>query len=392
MIEKFNDQIPFHKAYIKQEEIDEVTKTLKSGWLTMGPQTLEFEKQFSAFCGAKHAVAVNSCTAALHLSLAAIGLKEGDEVIIPDMTFTATGEVVSYFKAKTVIIDVSEKDLLITPKAVEKAISPRTKAIIPVHYAGQSCDMDALKEICDKNNLYLIEDAAHALPASYKNKKIGSIGDMTCFSFYATKTLTTGEGGMICTNNDEWAEKMRVLRLHGISKDAWKRYDKGTAWFYEVVDAGFKYNMTDIQAAMGLVQLKRVEWMRNQRQRIAELYSSLFATVDEIDVLTTYPEREHAWHLFVILLDIDKLKISRDDFIRKLYEKGINTSVHFIPLHFHPYYKKTLHLKNEQFPISTNLFHRIISLPIYPDLNNEQVKKIAEIIKTVINQVKNHIT
>jgi dTDP-4-amino-4,6-dideoxygalactose transaminase len=269
-------EIPFHKPYITEEEVTEVVDSLKSGWITMGPKTVRFEEEFGRYIGSKHFVAVNSCTAALHLALKAINLKPGDEVIIPTMTFTATGEVVCYFGAKPVLVDVEKDTHNINLDSIEKAVTSKTRAIIPVHYAGQPCDMDEIKQIAESYKLRVIEDAAHSLPAWYKGMKIGTLGDITCFSFYATKTLATGEGGMVTTENDEWAERIKMLRLHGISKDAWKRYSNEGSWYYEVTEAGYKYNMTDIQAALGLAQLKKVEWMWKKRQEIADKYTEAF--------------------------------------------------------------------------------------------------------------------
>ncbi len=251
--------IPFHVPQIDDDEIRSVVETLKSGWLTTGAKTKQFEEAFARYLGVRHAIAVNSCTAALHLALDAVGVGEGDEVIVPSMTFTATAEVVLYFKAKPVLVDCLPDTLNIDPDQVERAISSKTKAIIPVHFGGQPCDMGAILDVARRHNLYVIEDAAHALPAKYRQQSIGSIGDITCFSFYATKTITTGEGGMATTDNPEWASRMRMMSLHGISHDAWKRYAKEGSWYYEVVRPGFKYNLTDIAAAIGVEQLKKCD-------------------------------------------------------------------------------------------------------------------------------------
>src|SRR5271155_5152506 len=265
--------LPFHRALIEEEEINAVLEVLRSGWLTTGPRVREFEAAFARFTGAAHAVALNSCTAALHLAIAAVGISEGDEVIVPTMTFAATGEVVLYFKAWPVLVDCSPGSFHVDPKEIERAITSRTRAILPVHYAGYACDMDPILEIARKHDLKVIEDAAHALPSLYKGRMVGSLGDISCFSFYATKTLTTGEGGMATTQNPEYAERIRRLSLHGISKDAWKRYTAEGSWRYDILEMGYKYNLTDIQAALGIAQLAKVGRMRERREYLAKKYS-----------------------------------------------------------------------------------------------------------------------
>jgi perosamine synthetase len=381
-------EIPFHKSHITDEEISAVVDSLKSGWITMGPKTVRFEKEFARYVGSKHSVAVNSCTSALHLALKAIDLKPGDEVIIPSMTFTATGEVVCYFNSKPVIVDVERETHNMDVHAVEKAITPKTKAIIPVHYAGQPCNMDEIMELARRHGLYIIEDAAHAFPALYKCKKIGTIGDMTCFSFYATKTITTGEGGMVTTVNDEWAEKMRVMRLHGISKDAWKRYTGEGFWYYEVIDTGYKYNMTDINAALGIAQMRKVEWMWEKRKAIAMKYSKAFKDVDGIIIPWVKPDRESAWHLYVIKLEIEALTIDRNNFIEQLKQRGIGTSVHFIPLHRHPYYRNMFGYRSQDFPEAEWIYERIISLPIYPDMEDEEIDMVIEEVVDIVKEFR----
>lgn len=378
--------IPFHKPFIKKDEINAVVKTLKNGWLTMGPKTAEFEDSFKKYIGSKHAIAVNSCTAALHLALKAIDLQAGDEVIIPAMTFAATGEVVCYFGAKPVLVDIEKDTHNMDISKIEKVITHRTKAIIPVHYGGQPCDMNEIRKIAKKHRLYIIEDAAHSLPASYKGKKIGTIGDMTCFSFYATKTLTTGEGGMVTTQNRKWAEKIKILRLHGISKDAWKRYSKDGSWYYEITDMGYKYNMTDIQAALGMSQLKKVERMWKMRREIAKRYNDAFKNIPEITVPFIKPDRTTAWHLYVIRLNTEALKIDRNGFIKELGKRGVSSSVHFIPLHMHPYYRKNYGYKPDDLPNACNAYKRIISLPIYPGMTRENVQNVIRAVRYIINR------
>jgi dTDP-4-amino-4,6-dideoxygalactose transaminase len=380
--------IPFHKPYITDDEISEVVDSLKSGWLTMGPKTVRFEEEFGKYTGARHSIAVNSCTAALHLALKAIDLKPDDEVIIPTMTFTATGEVVCYFNAKPVIVDVEKDTHNIDIKKIERAITPKTKAIIPVHFAGQPCDMDEIQQIADKYKLFVVEDAAHSLPAWYKKRKIGTIGDITCFSFYATKTLATGEGGMITTENDEWAERIKILRLHGISKDAWKRYTGEGSWFYEVVEAGYKYNMTDIQAALGLAQLRKLEWMWEKRKEIADKYTDAFRNSEFMEIPKVKPDRVSAWHLYVIRLNLETLSIDRARFIEELKARGIGTSVHFIPLHKHPFYRDAFGYNPGDFPVAELLYDRTVSLPIYPGMTGKEIDFVVESVSDVCEKFK----
>ena len=375
--------IPFHVPQIDEDEIRAVVETLRSGWLTTGLKTKQFEEDFARYVGSSHAVAVNSCTAALHLALEAIGIKEGDEVIVPTMTFTATAEVVLYFKAKPVLVDCIPDTLNIDPEQIERAITPRTKAIIPVHFGGQPCDMDRILEIARRRHLFVIEDAAHALPAKYRDQTVGSIGDITCFSFYATKTITTGEGGMATTNNREWTDRMRMMSLHGISHDAWKRYSKEGSWYYEVLSPGFKYNLTDIAAAIGIEQLKKCAAFAAARGKIATAYTGAFANIPEIQTPVCAPELQHAWHLYVIQLQLDRLKITRDEFIQGLKERGIGTSVHFIPLHLHPYYRDIFGYIPDDFPKATRAYERIISLPIYPGMTESDIGHVIEAVRDV---------
>ncbi len=381
-------QIPFHKPYITQDEIDEVVDSVSSGWLTMGPKTIQFEQEFKKYIGSNYAISCNSCTAALHLALRVIGLKEEDEVLVPAMTFAATAEVVCYFKAKPVLVDIDKDTHNIDINDIERKITSKTKAIIPVHYAGCPCNMDEILGIAQKYNLFVIEDAAHALPAWYKKRKIGTIGDITCFSFYATKTLATGEGGMITTENEKWSEKIQILRLHGISKDAWKRYSDEGSWYYEIIEAGYKYNFTDIQAALGLAQLKKLEWMRDKREEIANIYSSAFNEIDSIITPIVSPDIISAWHLYTIKLDLDRLTISRNQFIEELFNRGIKVSVHFIPLYRHPFYKEKFDYKERDFPNSEWVFNRVISLPIYPSLSKEEIEYIINNIYDAYNKYK----
>jgi perosamine synthetase len=378
--------IPFHVPAIGEDEIRSVVETLKSGWLTTGSKVKSFEEDFARYVGSKHAIAVNSGTAALHLALDAIGIQEGDEVIVPTMTFTATAEVVLYFKAKPVLVDCEPDTLNLDPAKIEAAITPRTKAIVPVHMAGQSCDMDEILKIAKKHNLRVIEDAAHALPASYRGRPVGTIGDITCFSFYATKTITTGEGGMVTTENPKWAERMRIMSLHGISHDAWKRYTKEGSWCYEVLYPGFKYNLTDLAAAIGSEQLKKCSEFWQARRRIAGIYAQAFADLEAVQVPVCRPDVQHAWHLFIIKLDLERLKINRSQFIEALREKQIGTSVHFIPLHLHPYYRDEFGYKPADFPNASAVFEQIFSLPIYPRMSEPAVERVVEAVENITRE------
>jgi perosamine synthetase len=375
--------IPFHVPDIGEEEISSVVETLRSGWLTTGPKVKKFEEEFARFVGCSHAIAVNSGTAALHLALEAIGIEEGDEVLVPTMTFTATAEVVLYLKAKPVLVDCKPETLNIDSERIEQAVTAKTKAIMPVDMGGQPCDYDEIGAIARRHGLRVIEDAAHALPAAYNGRRVGSFADITCFSFYATKTITTGEGGMATTQNPEWADRMRMMSLHGISKDAWKRYTAEGSWYYEVHSPGFKYNLTDLAAALGLVQLTKCERFREERKRIAATYDAAFADLAAVERPTVLSNREHAWHLYVIRIKPERLRIGRNEFIEELKQKNIGTSVHFIPLHLHPFYRDTFGYKPDDFPNATASFDRIISLPIFPGMRGKQIERVIDAVTDI---------
>ncbi|HET9295375.1 MAG TPA: DegT/DnrJ/EryC1/StrS family aminotransferase, partial [Candidatus Binatia bacterium] len=380
--------IPFHKPAIGEEEIRSVVETLRSGWLTTGPKVKLFEAEFATYTGSSHAVAVNSATAALHLALEAVGIKSGDEVIVPTMTFTATAEVVLYLGARPVLVDCRTDDLNIDVDRIEAAITKNTKAIVPVHIAGRPCAMDQILAIAQRHGLRVIEDAAHALPASHCGRKVGAIGDITCFSFYATKTITTGEGGMATTNNPEWASRMRMMSLHGISHDAWDRYTEQGSWYYEVLRPGYKYNMTDIAAALGIEQLKKCDAFYQARLRIAESYGQAFADLPEIETPGDSSGLQHAWHLYIIQLNPDRLRIDRRDFIKALNSRKIGTSVHFIPLHLHPFYKQTYGYQASDFPQASTAFDRIVSLPIYPMMTERDVSCVIGAVRDLVQEYR----
>jgi perosamine synthetase len=380
--------IPFHKPAIGEEEIRSVVETLRSGWLTTGPKVKTFEAAFAKYTGSSHAVAVNSGTAALHLALEAVGIKSGDEVIVPTMTFTATAEVVLYLGARPVLVDCRMDDLNVDVDRIEAAISRNTRAIIPVHIAGRPCAMDHILAIAQRHGLRVVEDAAHALPASHHGRKIGAIGDITCFSFYATKTITTGEGGMATTENPEWAKRMRMMSLHGISLDAWDRYTEKGSWYYEVLRAGYKYNMTDIAAALGIEQLKRCDDFYQARRRIAEQYNEAFSDLPEIQAPDCGSDLQHAWHLYIMQLNLDRLSIDRQNFVKALNRRRIGTSVHFIPLHLHPFYRQTFGYQALDFPQASTAFERIISLPIYPAMTEQNVSDVIAAVRDLVQEYR----
>jgi perosamine synthetase len=390
-----DDFLPFAFPVIEEEEISEVLDVLKSGWVTTGPKVKLFEKEFGEYIGCKHAIAVNSCTAALHLALEAIGIGERDEIITSPMTFAATSEVIRYFKARPVFVDIDpttmnlDVELLenIVQKKFESGDGERLKAIIPVHYAGYPCDMDAIMALALKYDLRVIEDAAHAFPTSYKGKVIGTLGDITCFSFYATKNITTGEGGMITTENEEYADRMRIMSLHGISKDAWKRYTAEGSWYYEIIAPGYKYNLTDIAAGLGVAQLRKADAFLKRRMEIADRYREAFQELNELDLPLANEEIEgttHSWHLYVIRLNLHRLQIDRNNFIDELRRKGIGTSVHFIPLHIHPYYRETYGYQPDDFPVAYETYKRIISLPIYAKMTDRDVNRVIESVTEIV--------
>ncbi len=370
-------KIPYCLPEIGEEEIAEVVDTLRSGWLTMGPKTIAFEEHIAAYTGAKYAIAVNSCTAALHLSLIAYGIGSGDEVITSPYTFASTGNMIVHSGARPVFADIQRDTFNIDPEMIIEAITPKTKAIIPVHFAGQPCDMKEIQEIADDHNLLVIEDAAHAIGAEYGGKKIGCLSDATCFSFYATKNMTTGDGGAVTTNDPKIADRVRSLRLHGISKDAWKRYSAQGSWYYEIEDCGWKYNMTDIQAALGIHQLRKLDGFVAKRQKYADMYASGLRDLDGVATPVEKEGRSHVYHLYPVLLN----GMDRSDFIKEMNKLGIGCSVHFIPLHLHPFYQNTYGFVKGDFPNAEWIYEREISLPLYPMLEERSVNCIIDSVE-----------
>jgi len=379
-----NDFLVFGSPKIEQPEIDEVVECLKSGWIGTGPRVHKFENDFCDYIGSKYALALNSCTAALHLSMLVSGVSLGDEVITTPMTFAATSNAILHTGAKPIFVDIEKDSMNIDPNLIENAITPKTKAILPVHFAGRPCKMDHIMEIAQKNNLLVIEDAAHAIEAEYKDKKIGNIGDMTCFSFYVTKNLVTGEGGMITTNNEEWSQKIKVFGLHGMSKDAWKRFGDESYKHYQVVAPGFKYNMMDIQASLGIHQLERIGKNFERRKEIWNIYNKAFEDLP-FDIPFEEKDTVHARHLYTLLLDIEKLKTSRDEFMSALRRENIGTGVHYISLHLQTYYKETFGFKKDDFPNSAYISERTVSIPFSAKLTEKDVQDVIDAIAKVIN-------
>jgi dTDP-4-amino-4,6-dideoxygalactose transaminase len=376
--------LPFALPHITQAEIDEVIDTLRSGWLSTGPKTKRLEREFAEVVGVPHAVAVSSATAGLHLALDAVGVRAGDEVIVPVYTFTASAAVVVHCQACPVFVDVDPVTCNIDPLQLEAAITPRTRAVIVVHLAGVPAEMDAILAIAQAKHIAVIEDAAHAFPATYRGRMIGTLGDITAFSFYATKTLATGDGGMVTTSNPEYARRMASMALHGMSRDAWNRYAAGGSWYYEIVDAGFKYNLTDMAAALGLHQLARREWLLQRRRAIAAQYTDAFSSLPELETPSNPAHVGHAWHLYMLRLHPERLSIGRDAFIKELSAANIGTSVHFIPLQLHPYYRDTFKVAPEDFPVALDAYQREISLPIYPGMSDEDVADVIAAVQGIV--------
>lgn len=378
--------LPFALPEIGDEEIAEVVDTLKSGWVTTGPKTRRFEEDFTAFLGdpGLHSMAVNSATAGLHLALEALGIGPGDEVITTTHTFTATAEVVRYLGADVVLVDIDPATLCIDVAAVEAAITPRTKAVIPVHYAGLAADMPALLAVAKRHGLKVVEDAAHALPTTVGGQLVGTLAsDITVFSFYANKTITTGEGGMVVTRDPELAKRIKVMRLHGMSRDAFDRFTaKVPSWYYEIVAPGFKYNLTDIASALGIHQLKRARDFQQRRTELAARYDEALAGLPV--VLPPKPPRgeQHAWHLYVLRL-ADGAAVTRDVLIERLFAAGIGCSVHYIPLHLQPYWRDRYGLKPQQFPQSQLAYERMLSLPLYTRMTDDDVRRVADVVRAV---------
>lgn len=387
--------LPFSPPLIGQEEINEVVDSLRTDWITTGPKVKRLEDEFSSAIACESALALNSGTAAMHVALAALGVGHGDAVITTPMTFCSTIHVIEQVGAVPILADVSPDTLNIDPNKIEDVLrsairnsQSAIKAILPVHLYGHPCDMDAIMELARKYDLRVIEDAAHALPAKHKGRFVGTIGDLTAFSFYATKNMTTGEGGML-TGPAELIEEARIWSLHGMSRDSWKRYSSEGTWYYEVIRPGFKYNMPDITASIGIQQLKKLSGFQSRRREIVRRYNEAFLKFEELQIPIERPEVEHAWHLYVIRLNLNRLKISRNQFIEELKARNIVTSVHFIPIHVHPYYRDKYGYKPDDFPVAYREYQRIISLPLYPKMTDQDVADVIEAVTEVVQRFRN---
>jgi len=380
--------LPFSPPSIGPEEIDEVVAALRSDWITTGPRTKGFERAFGEYVGAPGGTSLmlNSCTAGLHVALVALGVGPGDEVIVPTLTFAATANVVEHVGARPVLVDVLPDTLCIDPAAVEAAVTPRTKAIIPVHYAGQAADLDPIFAVAEKHGLHVVEDAAHAVPTTYRGRMVGSRESFASFSFYATKNLTTAEGGAL-TGSPELLEKARVIGLHGMSADGWKRFDKSGSWQYDIVMPGFKYNMTDLQAALGLRQLEKLRGFHARRREVVRRYQEAFGDDERFQVPVEAPYGESAWHLYVLRLN--RLPgLERDAFVDELKRRNIGFSVHYRPLHMMSYYRDKYGYRPEDFPVAKDAFERMLSLPLHPRLTDEDVEDVIREVKDVASDLQ----
>jgi dTDP-4-amino-4,6-dideoxygalactose transaminase len=393
--------LPFSPPSIGEAEIAEVVDTLRSDWITTGPKVGRFEQEFAAFIGAPAALALNSCTAAMHLALAALGIGPGDEVISTPMTFCSSIHVIEHVGARPILVDVEPDTLNIAPSRIAQALESaarsrgsKIRAILPVHLYGHPCDLDPILELAREHQLAIIEDAAHAVSAKYKGQTIGSaavqrssVDLLTCFSFYATKNLTTAEGGMLI-GAPHWVDEARIWSLHGMSRDAWKRYAARGSWYYEVVRPGFKYNMTDIQAALGLQQLRRLPQFQARRRQLVGRYNEALSQFEELQPPVERPEVEHAWHLYVLRLNLERLSISRDSFIEELKVRNIGTSVHFIPVHLHPYYRQRYNYRPEDYPVAYREYQRMVSLPLYPRMSDQDAQDVIDAIGDVVRRFR----
>jgi dTDP-4-amino-4,6-dideoxygalactose transaminase len=375
--------LPIAVPWIGEREKQLVLESLDSGWITTGPKTQELARRVATLAGAKHAVAVNSATGALHLALEALELGPGDEIITSAYTFVATVNVIEHVRATTVLVDVERDTLNLDPRAVEAAITPRTKAILTVDYGGHPCEYDELQRLADRHGLVIVDDAAHALGAAYRGRPVGSLARVTAFSFYATKNLTTGEGGAAVTDDAALAERIQLLSLHGMSRDAWKRYSDTGSWYYEVVAPGWKYNLSDVLAAIGVGQLDRFDEFQRRRRELVGRMSAGLADCPEVRLPVERPEVTHAWHLFPIGLELERLSIDRARFVKELRAENIGTSVHFIPIHFHPHFRDSLRLGEGAFPVTEDTYRRAVTLPLFPRMTDRDADDVVEAVRKI---------
>lgn len=380
--------LPLTVPSIGEREKALVLETLDSGWITTGPQSLELGRAIAALAGARHGLALNSATAGLHLGLLACGVRPGDEVITPTYTFAACVNVIEHCGATPVLVDVEADTLCLDARAVAAAITPRTRAIMPVDYAGHPCDFDGIEALARPRRIAIVEDAAHALGAAWGDRPVGSRADVTAFSFYATKNLTTGEGGAAVANDESLIEEMRSLSLHGMSRDAWLRYTDKGSWYYEIARPGYKYNMSDVLAAIGVGQLERFDAMQQRRREIAAHYDRLLGELPEVRRPRVRPGHTHAWHLYPIGLELERLTIDRAAFIRELKAEGIGSSVHFIPIHLHPYFRERLQLGEGAFPVAEDAYRRAVSLPMFPSMTGQDVEDVCAAVRKILGHVR----
>src|SRR5918911_2111454 len=397
-------KVPFFRPQLTEREITEVVNCLRSGWLTTGPLAHRFEEEFATTVGAQHAIALNSCTAALHLAVEALGLRPGQAVLVPTMTFAATAEVVRYQGAIPVLVDCDPLTTNMSLADAERKLArlkegwtpdgsasgPEVVGVMPVHVGGMMSDVKAVREFAGRHGLWIVEDAAHAFPAAWREgedsawQRCGEgTAEVSCFSFYANKTITTGEGGMATTDDEQLAERMRLMSLHGLSHDAWERYSAGGSWDYQIVAPGYKYNLTDVAAAVGIHQLARAEEMRRERERVAHFYFEALGEVGELELPTTDDNRLHAWHLFPVRLNLERLRVDRNTFVEELKRAGVGCSVHWRPLHLHTYYRETFGWQPEEFPAATAVWQRLVSLPIFPGMREEELGHVARTLKDI---------
>lgn len=379
------EYLVFGAPKIEDDEIEEVVDSLRRGWLGTGPKVARFQDMFSRYVGAEYAIALNSCTAGLHLSLLVAGLKPGDEVITTPMTFCATVNTILHAGGKPVLVDCDRDTMLIDPQRIADAVTPRTRVILPVHLCGRPCDMNAIETIAQKHDLIVIEDAAHAIESAYKGQKIGSISHLTAFSFYVTKNIVTGEGGMVTTNNPDFADKIKMYGLHGMSRDAWKRFSDDGYKHYQVIFPGFKYNMMDLQAAIGMHQLTRVDEYLARRNEIWSQYDAAFADLPVGLPSPAEPDTIHARHLYTLMIDEQRCGLNRDAFLQKMHEMNIGTGVHYVAVHLHPYYREQFGYKAQDFPNAAWISERTASLPLSPKMTDQDVEDVIQAVRFILS-------